>query len=190
MKRIILFMLLFTGVAVFSGCNLLAEHPQNDYDLFDTTEYVRNDEFEDGNAFTNVNDRGFNDQRNTFQNFAMNAGEFLANDGKAVSKRGNYGYSDYNYHGQLNTYYNGVPTKSYETGHDNVIAQKIVDRVEHIPNVKNVHAIIDGDQILVVIDTDHINNKKVKDEVERVVSGMSNGRKVIVITEHEYNRKK
>lgn len=133
-------------------------------------------------AFRYINDRGFNDQYMLNQVDATNAGESLGDGKGAYSQRGIYRSNDYNYHGHLNTTYNGVPTRSYNTGHDNIWAQKITDRLEHLENVNDVAAIIDGDTIFVAIDTDE-DYQKVEKEVRRIVEGMANGRNVTVVTD-------
>lgn len=136
-------------------------------------------------AFRFINDRGFNDQHMVSQVRTLNVGNDLGEQDGALSKygRGNYGYNDYNYHGHLNTTFNGVPTRSYNTGHDNIIAQRITDRIEHVANVKDVAAIIDGNTILVAIDTDGDDSQAIEKKVRRIVEGMANGREVRVITD-------
>lgn len=143
----------------------------------------------DSGAFRFINDRGFNDQQmvtqvRTQQVRTPNEGNDLGEQDGALSKygNGNYGYDDYNYHGHLNTTLNGVPTRSYNTGNDNVIAQRITDRIEHVANVNDVAAIIDGNTILVVIDTDD-DNQAIEKKVRRIVEGMANGREVRVVTD-------
>ncbi|WP_102345429.1 YhcN/YlaJ family sporulation lipoprotein [Bacillus sp. Marseille-P3661] len=145
--------------------------------------YANNDR--DG-AFTNINDRGFNDQEMFDQVDALNVGHRMGDsmeDGEAVSQRGTYGHNDTNFHGQYNTTINGMPTSSYNTLHDHVIAQHIADRIEHVRNVKDVATVIDGRTVLVAIDTNDNNDTNVEREVRRIAEGMSNGRKVRVVTD-------
>lgn len=135
-------------------------------------------------AFRFINDRGFNDQHMVNQVRTLN-GTDLGEKDEALSKygRGNYGYDDYNYHGHLNTTLNGVPTRSYNTGYDHIIAQKITDRIEHVADVNDVAAIIDGNTILVAIDTDDNDSQAIEKKVHRIVEGMANGRDVRVVTD-------
>lgn len=135
-------------------------------------------------AFRFINDRGFNDQHMVNQVRTLNGNDLGEKDG-ALSKygRGNYGYDDYNYHGHLNTTLNGVPTRSYNTGYDHIIAQKITDRIEHVADVNDVAAIIDENTILVAIDTDDNDSQAIEKKVHRIVEGMANGRDVRVVTD-------
>lgn len=144
--------------------------------------YSNEKRWDNNNAFTNVNDRGFNDQRMFDQMDAGNVGRNIGDQAGAYSKGTRYGYNDLNYHGQLNTTLNGQPTTSYHNGHENVIAQKISDRIEHLPNVKDVSTIINGDTIVVAIDTNNNNDSAVEGEVRRIVKGMANGWNVQVVT--------
>ena len=149
-------------------------------------------ERKNSSAFRYINDRGFNDQQMIRQ---VNQLDDVNNRGTsmgAYSKGGDYGYEDYNYHGHLNTTFNGVPTRSYNSGYDNVIAQKITDRLEHVANVKDVAAFIDGDYVLVAIDTDLKDSRKLENKVRRIVEGMAIGRNVKVVTDknmfnHDHN---
>lgn len=134
-------------------------------------------------AFTMINDRGHNDQRLFSTQDASKEAEERGNRIGAFSNRGFYGHNDYNFHGQMNTTYNGRPTWSYNTGHDNTIAQKITDRIEHLTNVNDVAAFIDGNTILVVIDKNDNNNRDIEQEVRRIAEGMANGRTVKVVSE-------
>lgn len=149
-------------VVVLAGCGI-NNQAQNELSPIENT-----------GAFRYVNDRGFNDQQMVRQVNDLNGTNF---------PQGSYGYNDYNYHGHLNTTYNGIPTRSYHSGYDNVIAQKITDRIEHVANVNDVAAIIDGDTIVVVIDTDEKNQQKIENKVYRIVEGMAPGRNIKVITD-------
>lgn len=168
--------IMLVGAAVLTGCGV------NDRAQYDNTTVENTGLYTDDKnanrktgAFRYINDRGFNDQHMVVQ-----VNELNHNRNVVYPTRGNYGYEDYNYHGHLNTTYNGFPTRSYNTGHENVVAQKITDRIEHVANVKDVAAIIDGHTIIVFLATE---DKKIKRKVRRIAEGMADGREVKVITD-------
>lgn len=175
--------IMFIGVAL-TGCGV-NQSAQDENSSLQQVGFYSNDKNanQDSGAFRYINDRGFNDQH--MVNQVRNAGNDSGEHDGAFSKqgRGHYGYGDYNYHGHLNTTFNGVPTRSYNTGHDNIVAQKITDRLEHVANVNDVAAIIDGNTILVVIDTDDENTQAIEKKVRQIVEGMAIGREVKVITD-------
>lgn len=186
MKKIIASIATALFIAALAGCGV-NDQAQNDNSTLDQAALYTDDKNANRNngAFRYVNDRGFNDQQMVDQVNVLNNNNHLG-DRKGAFSSGpnpNYGYNDYNYHGQLNTTYNGIPTKSYNTGHENVIAQKITDRIEHVTNVNDVAVIIDGNSILVALDTNEDNNQKIERRVRRIVEGMADGRKVKVVTD-------
>ena len=173
-----------------TGCGI-NDSAQDENSALEQVAFYSNDKNanRDSGAFRFINDRGFNDQHmvnqvRTQQARTQNGKNDLGEQDGAFSKNGNgnYGYADYNYHGHLNTTFNGVPTRSYNTGHDNIVAQKITDRIEHVANVNDVTAIIDGNTILVVIETDEEISQNVERKVLRIVKGMANGREVKIVT--------
>ena len=194
MKKIITSIALALPIAALAGCGV-NDQAQNDNSLLDEVALFTNDKNAHNNngAFRYVNDRGFNDQQMVDQVNVLNNNNHLGDRKGAFSSgpKPNYGYNDYNYHGQLNTTYNSIPTKSYNTGHENVIAQKITNRIEHVANVNDVAVIIDGNSILVALDTNEDNNQRLERKVHRIVKGMADGRKVKVVTDKSmFNRVK
>lgn len=177
--------IMFIGVAL-TGCGV-NNSAQDENSSIEQVAFYSNDKNANRNsgAFRYINDRGFNDQDMVNQVRTLNVGNDLGEQNGAFSRngRGNYGYDDYNYHGHINTTLNGVPTRSYNSGHDNVVAQKITDRIEHVADVNDVAAIIDGNTILVVIDSDDEDSQAIEQKVHRIVEGMAEGRKVRVVTD-------
>ncbi|MEC1717947.1 YhcN/YlaJ family sporulation lipoprotein [Schinkia azotoformans] len=169
-----------------TGCSI-NDSAQDENSPLEQVAFYSNDKNanRDSGAFRFINDRGFNDQHMVNQVRTLDGGNDLGEQDRAFSKYGdgNYGYDDYNYHGHLNTTFNGVPTRSYNTGHDNIVAQRITDRIEHVTDVNDVAAIIDGNTILVVIDTDDDDSQAIEKKVRRIVEGMANGREVRVVTD-------
>ncbi len=177
-------------ISVLAGCSIDNDESQNrinngqtgqvNFDIHDPRYNQRN------NAFSGITDVGFNDQIMVrTDNGEVIKQDYLGDRSRAYSQGGSYGYNDYNYHGQLNTTYNGNPTKSYNTGHDNIVAQKITDRLEHVGGVDDVAAIINGNTILVVIKTNNNNRRTVEENARQIVKGMAVGRAVEVVVDNE-----
>jgi spore cortex protein len=124
------------------------------------------------NYFTNVNNRD-----DAFHNGRMdNPTAPLSNEDGVLEKDNRFSRSDENYHGQARkvTYYNDKEEE---------LAKRVAEKVSDVKNVEDVRTIVNGDQLLVAVDTNDKNDEDVKNSVLNAVKPLAKGKDVQVVTD-------
>jgi spore cortex protein len=128
----------------------------------------------------------FND-RNNLGDYGNNIG--VNNPTRPYAQRDNgmardnrFARDDYNYHGQMATR-NNNERSSYNNNYNGQLSEKISNRVENVNNVDDVRTIVNGDDILVAIETNDRNDRNVKQEVQNAIRTMTKGKNVRVVTD-------
>ncbi|QNG61087.1 YhcN/YlaJ family sporulation lipoprotein [Bacillus sp. PAMC26568] len=124
------------------------------------------------NYFTNVNNRD-----DAFHNGRMdNPTAPLSNEDGMLEKDNRFSRSDENYHGQARKV-------NYYNDQEESLAKKVSEKASDVKNVDDVRTIVNGDQLLVAIDTDDKNDKNVKNAVLNAVKPLAKGKEVQVVTD-------
>jgi spore cortex protein len=134
-----------------------------------------------GNAGTNGNlgTRGGNGQYGVNNQTRTNA-----NADNGMNRDNRFARSDYNYHGQMANRDNNTRS-SYNNNYNGRLAEQISDRVQNVNNVEDVRTIINGDEVLVAIDTNDRNNQNVEKQVRDAVRSMAAGKNVRVVSDEK-----
>ncbi|WP_411333502.1 YhcN/YlaJ family sporulation lipoprotein [Metabacillus indicus] len=149
------------------GNNGNADNVDNDGPLTEMMEGDMND-----NYFTKVNDRD-----TAFHNGRMdNPTAPLSNEDGMLERDNRFSRNDENYHGQ-------VKQISYYNDNEKALAKKVSERAADVKNVDDVRTLVNGDQVLVAVDTDDKNDKNVKNAVMDAVKPAANGKDVQVVTD-------
>jgi spore cortex protein len=141
------------------------------------TNNVRN-EFNDNDNLTGIRYdhtlRGYGDNQGVNNRTRTNA----AND----ARDNRFARTDYNYHGQMAGRDNNTRS-SYNNNYNGRLAEDISNRVERVANVDDVRTIVNGDDVLVAIDTNDRNDATVKEEVRDAIRSVTAGKDVRVVTD-------
>ncbi|MFS0861705.1 YhcN/YlaJ family sporulation lipoprotein [Fredinandcohnia sp. 179-A 10B2 NHS] len=106
------------------------------------------------------------------------------NDGNPNTMGNNgHGQADRNYHSHLNDNNHRVRTSGYYDRDSGNLVQKITDRASKVKNVDDARAIVTEDNILVAVDTNDNNDKRVKDAVKKAVMPLAKGRNINIVTD-------
>lgn len=106
------------------------------------------------------------------------------NDGNPNTMRNNgHGQADRNYHSHLNDNNHRVRTLGYYDRDNGNLVQKITDKASKVENVDDARAIVTEDNILVAVDTNDNNDKRVRDAVKKAVKPLAKGRSINVVTD-------
>ncbi len=125
---------------------------------------------------------GIFDNRDSLREYGNNNG--INNPGRPYvnENSGNrFSRSDYNYHKQMG--YNNNERASYKENYNGDLAEKISNRVQNINNVDDVRTIVNGNNILVAIDTNDRNDKNVEQQVKSAIKRITNGKDVVIVTD-------
>lgn len=123
----------------------------------------------DNNYFHRVNDRYTNKNMS-------NPTAPLGERDQGLMRDNRYSHGDANYHGHLNEvgYYNRG---------DGEMTRKVRNSVEKINGVEDAQVLVTEDTILVAIETNDQNNKKIRNKVTNNVQRMAEGRDIQVYTD-------
>ncbi|WP_165970845.1 YhcN/YlaJ family sporulation lipoprotein [Peribacillus frigoritolerans] len=143
------------------------DNVDNDGPLTEMMEGDMND-----NYFTKVNDRD-----TAFHNGRMdNPTAPLSNEDGMIEKDNRFSRTDENYHGQ-------VKQVNYYNDQDEAIAKNVSEKAADVKDVDDVRTVVNGDQVLVAIDTDDKNDKDVKNAVLNAVRPAAEGKDIKVVTD-------
>ncbi|UAL51168.1 MULTISPECIES: YhcN/YlaJ family sporulation lipoprotein [Metabacillus] len=143
------------------------DNVDNDGPLTEMMEGDMND-----NYFTKVNNRD-----DAFHNGRMdNPTAPLSNEDGTLEKDNRFSRTDENYHGQ-------VKQVNYYSDKEEAIAKNVSEKASDVKEVDDVRTVVNGDQVLVAIDTDDKNDKNVKDAVLNAVRPAAKGKEVQVVTD-------
>lgn len=133
---------------------------------------------------TNVNTTNNNRGNNLGANYGTTSRnvDMGANNNAVLPKNNHFSRDDYNYHGQVGGRNNNAKT-SYTNNYNGGLAEQISNRVEKVNNVDDVRTIVNGDEILVAVDTNDRNNRQVQTQVKNAIRDLTNGKDVRVVTD-------
>jgi spore cortex protein len=141
---------------------------------------VRN-EFNDNDGLTGIRYdntlRGYGDNTGVNNPTRPNA----AND-NGLARDNRFARTDYNYHGHMAGRDNNARA-SYNNNYNGRLAEEISNRVQNVDNVEDVRTIVNGNDVLVAIDTNDRNNKTVEQEVRNAIRSVAAGKDVRVVTD-------
>ncbi|WP_456278138.1 YhcN/YlaJ family sporulation lipoprotein [Bacillus sp. AK128] len=142
-------------------------------------------EFTDNDSLTGVC-YGCYGAPNTLQEFGDNTGvnnpTRPAAEDRGLKRDNRFARSDYNYHGQMAGRDNNTRA-SYNNNYNGRLAEEISNRVQQVINVEDVRTIINGDDILVAVDTNDRNNNTVEQQVRDAIRSVAAGKDVRVVTD-------
>lgn len=92
---------------------------------------------------------------------------------------------DFNYHGQMNTTIGGIPTKSYDKPEDYHLAERMTDTVNRIKNVNQARVVINGDQVVVSVDSRTGNMRELEARIQQALHRYAKDKNVKVVTDRE-----
>jgi spore cortex protein len=138
----------------------------------------------------NLGARGWNGQntnRNSLLGYGNNIGadnptRQNATEDNGMTRDNRFARSDYNYHGQMANRDNNTRA-SYNNNYNGRLAEQISDRVQNVNNVEDVRTIINGNEVLVAIDTNDRNNQKIEQQVRDAVRSIAAGKDVRVVSD-------
>ncbi|MFZ3588305.1 YhcN/YlaJ family sporulation lipoprotein [Bacillus sp. DJP31] len=139
------------------------------------------------NGPTTLGGNGQNSNRNSVGDYGNNIGVNNPTRPKATEDRGmardnRYSRSDYNYHGQMMGQNNNAKA-SYKNNYNGGLAEKISNRVKDMNNVDDARTIVNGNEILVAVDTKNQNDRDVEQKVRSAIRSMTSGKEVRVVTD-------
>ncbi|KAA0549264.1 hypothetical protein FZW96_04955 [Bacillus sp. BGMRC 2118] len=103
-------------------------------------------------------------------------------DNTTLPSNHHFSRNDYNYHGQMAGRDNNARS-SYNNNYNGGLAEQISNRVEKVNNVDDVRTIVNGNEILVAVDTNDRNNRQVETQVRNAVRELTQGKDVRVVTD-------
>ncbi|MBM6619727.1 YhcN/YlaJ family sporulation lipoprotein [Bacillus suaedaesalsae] len=120
--------------------------------------------------------------RGTGTNYGTTGRNVNTRDNTTLPNNHHFSRGDYNYHGQMAGRDNNARS-SYTNNYNGGLAEQISNRVEKVNNVDDVRTIVNGDEILVAVDTNDRNNRQVETQVKNAVRELTKGKDVRVVTD-------